>query len=166
MKKAKKITKIVIIGFIVMLLLIILLFFIPSKLLEDKVISSLGEYKKREYFTSGGFQDYTDYAKYYYTTVNITENIYFEKIEEDDFETINIHLDDFEMWIEAHKESDPSKEVVVNYDFNRDIIDVNDYIYIDSEEHTWNDGHTSLVNYNIYFFDTQTNILYYFHNNI
>ena len=41
-----------------------------------------------------------------------------------------------------------------------------DYIYVDSEEHTWDDGYTRLVRYNIYFFDTQTQVLYYFHNNI
>lgn len=164
--KTKKIIKIIIGSIVFAFLFLFILFIIPYSLLEDKVISSLGEYKKHEYFTSGGFQDYTDYAKYYYTSANITENRYFEKIEENDFETINIHLDDFEKWIEAHKRSDASNEVVVNYDFNREIIDINDYIYIDSEEHTWSDGHTSLVNYNIYFFDTETSILYYFHSNI
>ena len=44
--------------------------------------------------------------------------------------------------------------------------DTEDYFYIYSEEHTWSDGHTSLVRYNIYLFDTQTQVLYYFHHNI
>ena len=134
--------------------------------LEDKVVSSLGEYEKKEFFTSGGFQDYTDYAKYYFTSANATENQYLSKLQDSDFAIINTHLDNFERWIEAIKNSEPSSEVVVNYDFDREIIDTEDYFYIDSEEHTWNDGHTSLVKYNIYLFDSQTQVLYYFHNNI
>ena len=133
---------------------------------EDKVVVSLGKYENRVFFTEGVFQDFTDYAKYYYTAAEVAENKYLEKIQETDFDTINTHLDDFEGWIKAHKESDPSREIVVNYDFDRAIIDTEDYIYIDSEEHTWDDGYTRLVRYNIYFFDTQTQVLYYFHNNI
>ena len=133
---------------------------------EDKVIASLGEYEKKEFFTSGGFQDYTDYAKYYFNSANATENQYLNKIQDADFAIINTHLDDFEGWIETIRNSEPSNEVVVNYDFDREIIDTEDYFYIDSEEHTWDDGYTSLVKYNIYLFDTQTQVLYYFHNNI
>ena len=133
---------------------------------EDAVIASLGKYEKNEFFTSGGFQDYTDYAKYYFTSANIVENKYLNKIQETDFVIINTHLDDFERWIETIKNSESSSEVVVNYDFNRKIIDTEDYFYIDSEDHTWSDGHTSLVRYNIYLFDTQTQVLYFFHNNI
>ena len=133
---------------------------------EDKVIVSLGKYEKSEFFTSGGFQDYTDYAKYYFTSADVVESKYMNKVQETNFAIINTHLDDFEEWIETIKNSEPSSEVVVNYDFNRGIIDTEDYFYIDSEEHTWSDGHTSLVWYNIYLFDTQTQILYYFHNNI
>ncbi len=134
--------------------------------LEDPVIASLGKYENREFFTSGGFQDYTDYAKYYYTSAKVTQNEYLRKIRETDLEVINTHLDDFEGWIETIKRSEPTSEVVVNYDFDRGIIDAEDYFYVDSEERTWSDGHTSLVNYNVYLFDTQTKVLYYFHNNI
>lgn len=147
-------------------LLILVLSFVSCAAPEDIVIASLGEYEKHVFFTSGGFQDYTDYAKYYFTATITTGNKYLKKIQETDFSLINTHLDDFEGWIEAIKNSEPSNEVVVNYDFDRKIIDAEDYFYIESEEHTWDDGHTSLVNYNIYFFDTQTQVLYYFHNNI
>ena len=133
---------------------------------EDPVIASLGEYDKKEFFTSGGFQDYTDYAKYYYSSSKVTESKYFKKIQETNLEVINTHLDNFEGWIESIDWSNPLSEVVVNYDFDREIIDIEDYFYIDSEEHTWDDGYTSLVRYNIYLFDTQTQVLYYFHNNI
>ncbi len=133
---------------------------------KDNVIASLGEYEKKEFFTSGGFQDYTDYAKYYFNSANATENQYLNKIQDADFAIINTRLDDFEGWIETIKNSEPSSEVVVNYDFDREIIDTEDYFYIDSEAHRWSDGHASFVKYNIYLFDTQTQVLYYFHNNI
>ena len=133
---------------------------------EDKVLNSLGECRSCEFYTCGGFQDYTDYAKYYYDPVDFTDNEYFSIIEQSDIDALNEHLDNFESCIEAHSYNDASSEIVVNYDFDRSLIDSEDYLYIDSEKHTWDDGYTSLVNYDIYFFDTQTNTLYYFHNNI
>ena len=39
---------------------------------EDKVLKSLGEYKNNVYYTEGEFQDFTDYAKYYYDSADIT----------------------------------------------------------------------------------------------
>ena len=85
---------------VITLLLIILISTLSSCTApEDKVLNSLGEYKSKEFYTEGAFQDYTDYAKYYYDSVNFTDNEYFSKID-------------------------------------------------------------------VYFFDIQTNTLYYFHNNI
>ncbi len=133
---------------------------------EDKVLASLGKYEQKEYFTSGGFQDYTDYAKYRYSSAEVEENKYLKKINENDLDTINTYLDDFESWIRVVKEADASSEVVVNYDFERAIVDTEDYFYIDSEEVTWDDGTTSVTSFDIYFFDTKNQVLYYFHNNI
>ena len=152
---------------VITLLLIILISTLSSCIApEDKVLNSLGEYKSKEFYTEGAFQDYTDYAKYYYDHVNFSDNEYFCKIGQVDIDVLNEHLDDFESWIKTYRENDETREIVVNYDFDRSLIDCEDYLYIDSEKHTWNDGHTSLVNYDVYFFDTQTNTLYYFHNNI
>ncbi len=133
---------------------------------KDKVAASLGRYESRVFFTSGGFQDYTDYAQYSYSHAKIEGNKYLAKIREADLTRIHRLLDDFEGWIEVIGEGNASNEVVVNYDFDRSIIDTEDYIYVESEEHTWSDGQTSLVKYNMYFFDAQTQVLYYFHNNI
>ena len=132
----------------------------------DRALDSLGEYRSCEYYSEGVFQDFTDYAKYYYDSVDFTDNEYFSKIQQSNIDILNEHLDDFESWIETYRGGDATREIVVNYDFDRSIIDSEDYLYIDSEKHTWDDGYTSLVNYNVYFFDTQTNTLYYFHNNI
>jgi len=151
---------------IIFICIVLLLSVSSCSIIKDEVIASLGEYKKKEFFTSGGVQDYTDYAKYYFTAANIDGNKYFNKIRETDFTIINTHLDDFEGWIEFIEDSEPSNEVVVNYDFDRGIIDAEDYLYINSEEETWSDGETSFVKYNIYLFDMQTQIFYYFHNNI
>ena len=152
---------------VITLLLIILISTLSSCTApEDKVLNSLGKYKSREFYTEGAFQDYTDYAKYYYDSVDFTNNEYFSKIGQADIDVLNEHLDDFESWIETYREGDASREIVVNYDFDRSLIDSEDYLYIDSEKHTWDNGYTSLVNYDVYFFDTQTNTLYYFHNNI
>ncbi len=133
---------------------------------EDKVVVSLGKYENRVFFTEGVFQDFTDYAKYYYTAAEVAENKYLEKIQETDLAAINMHLDDFEGWIETIKNSTASSKLVENYDFDRGIIDSEDYFFINSQEHTWSDGYTSLVRYDVYLFDTQTQVLYYFHNNI
>ena len=86
--------------------------------------------------------------------MNFTDNEFFSKIGQADIDVLNEHLDDFESCIEAHGYTDASSEIVVNYDFDRSLIDSEDYLYIDSEKHTWDDGYTSLVNYDVYFFDT------------
>ena len=151
---------------IVVCTLLLAIIFTSCNTSENKVIASLGRYEKREYFSYGDFQDYTDYGKYYYTSARVLNNNYLKKIEDTDLEEINTCLDDFEKWIEIIEEEDSSSDVVVNYDFDRTSIDSEDYFYIDSEEHTWSDGRTSLTSYNIYLFDSQTSILYFFHNNI
>lgn len=135
--------------------------FIPA----DEVLGPLGKYNGHEFYTHGEFQDYTEYAKYYYDSVDFTDNKIFSKIQQTDLDNLNEHLDDFESCIASYRENDKMCEIVVNYDFDRSLIDCEDCLYIDSEKHTDNDC-TVFVYYHIYFFDTQTNILYYFHNNI
>ncbi|MBR7133608.1 MAG: hypothetical protein IKD04_08780 [Clostridia bacterium] len=134
------------------------------------VLKSLGKYKDSVFYTQGEFQDYTVYAKYHYDSVDFAENKYFTQISESDLNEINEHLDDFESWIETFQEDDASCEIVVNYYFDRTVIDNEDYFYIESKKSTttWDDGTktSSLVYYDIYFFDTQTQTLYYFHNDI
>lgn len=133
---------------------------------KDKVLASLGKYEQKEYFTSGGFQDYTDYAKYRYSSAKLEGNKYLKKINESALDTINTYLDDFENRISSDKEADAASEIVVNYDFDRAIIDTEDYFYIDSEEAELNDGTALVTSFDIYFFDIKSRVLYYFHSNI
>lgn len=148
------------------LITLLLLGFSSCALAEDEVRKSLGECIRYEFCSEGGFQDYTDYGKYFYQEVDFSENEYFHIIQPDDLAVINRLLDNFEGWIKMYRQEDPAKEIVVHYDFNRSVIDCGDYAHIVFEEHTWPSGDTGIANYDIYFFDVQTNTLYYFHNNI
>ena len=124
----------------------------------DEVLQSLGEYKSKQYFTSGGFQDYTDYAKYTYEDVDFRNNIYFSKISTESRENLITHIKDFEKWVERLEEDN---EVALAYDFDSSVISDNDYLYIYDDP-----DYPELGNYDIYFFDNDTMTLYYFRNNI
>lgn len=154
------------ISFVLMIsfLIVVLLSCIVPK---DKVLHSLGEYTHYDFYSQGAFQDYTDYAKYYFDSVDLTDNKYFTQIQADDMDDLHEHLDDFENLIAHYRENEPTCEIVVHYDFDRSWIDSEDYLYIDSEWFDpWEGGNRGLASYDIYFFDIQTQTLYYFHNNI
>lgn len=151
----------------VLVILVILVLSLSScQILGNPVISSLGTYSHREFYSEGAFQDFTDYGKYYFISANAAQSMYFKQLQASDLPVIHEHLNDFENWIEVFRSTDASRKIVQNYDFDRQIIDTEDYIYLVSETHTWGDGHTSLISYDLYFFDSQTLVLYYFHNNI
>ena len=130
---------------------------------EDPILKSLGDYDSSQCYEEG-WRDYTDYHKYYYTNAQIWKNSYLQQIREEDFEELNNLLDDFDSIIELHRSIDPTKEIVIHYDFNRALIDQNDYFYTEVKQHSF-EGSTIYDTYTIYFFDSQTNVLYYFHNN-
>ena len=138
---------------------------------EAAPIRSLGSYVDSESYIYGEFQDYTIYEKYYFSSYekfleHLSENPYFSRVHPSDLDYINEHLDDFEGWVDFARMNDPSHELVLNYDFDRSILDTEDYFYIESESSTWSIGHTSLVKYDVYIFDVQSLVLYLLHNNI
>ncbi|MBQ4511335.1 MAG: hypothetical protein II984_11470 [Clostridia bacterium] len=133
---------------------------------EDPALSSLGEYSSKEFYSHGGFQDYTDYGKYYFESVDFTDNEYFKHWDMSTLLSFMECLDDFEKMIDIIKENNENDNLVNNYDFDSSIVDDEDYFYIESKTHTWEDGSTSLTKYDVYFYDIQSNVLYYFHNNI
>ena len=128
---------------------------------SDEVVASLGKYKSKEVYSSGTVQDFTDYAKYCFDSVDFSDNSYFQIITESSRENLEAHIDDFEKWVQAVSDTDADNEVVVNYDFDRSVISDSDYIYIYDDP-----DYPEFGNYNVYYFDVETNILYYFHNNI
>lgn len=133
-------------------------------------IRSLGSYTDSVSYVYGEFQDYTIYEKYYFRSPfapdTLSDNAYFSPIQESDWGYINEHLDNFENWVATHARTDPSHTFVQNYDFDRRLIDPEDYFYIESKTMTGTDGRTILVDYDIYIFDTQSLVLYVLHSNI
>lgn len=128
---------------------------------QDKVLETLGQYDSEKIWTHGSFQDYTDYGIYSYSSVNLNDNEYFNPVTDSDSEKIKGYIDDFEGWIDFFKENDPNDELVLNYNFDRSIIDTSDYFYIFEK-----DSDIEYACYDLWIFDTQTNTLYYLHNNI
>ena len=147
---------------LVFLMLPWLLFSLSGCVPSDPVIDSLPAYESKVMYTSGGFQDYTDYGKYTFGQLEdavLGENPYLKKVTAEDLTILQAYLDDFEDWIETY---DPQEEIALHYDFDWTVIDETDYFYIDDDK----ESKIEFASYNIYFFDTATNILYFFHNNI
>ena len=128
---------------------------------ESQVLDTLGAFGSKEFYTSGGFQDYTDFAIYTYAAVDLEDNPYFSPMTERNLEIVSAFLDNFKGWIDTIGRSDPANEVVVNYTFDSSIIDAEDWFYLYEGE-----NYPKYGCYDLWIFDSQTNVLYYFHNNI
>ena len=130
--------------------------FAPS----DPILASLPDYESKEYYSNGGFQDFTNYGKYTYRIYEtvLMENPYFQKVTEENTPKIHVYLDNFENWVEI--DSEFPKDA---YDFGRSQVQTGDYYYIlnryeEPEKEFWH--------YDVYYFDLSEGILYYFHSNI
>lgn len=127
---------------------------------KDPVLESLPGYETKEYVSSGGFQDYTDYAKYTYriSESELAENGYLCPVTQDDIPTILAYLEDFEGWVEISP--DFPKE---SYDFDKSAIGEGDYWFL---QNRYEEPEKAFWNYNLYYFDVDASTLYYFHSNI
>lgn len=128
---------------------------------KDPIIESLSNYERKEFYTSGGFQDFTDYAKYVYlsTAMQAFENSeYFRAMTAEDVEEVLLYIENFEMWVEII-----GGDLQENYDFDKSAVIEGDFLYIETNEGSMSG---KFDNYSIYYFQTGTQILYYFHNNI
>ena len=128
---------------------------------EDKVLASLGKYESEQFWTSGEFQDYTDFGVYTYDSVDIEKSKCFTKASESNIKILCAYVDDFERWISASSDQDSPDSLARNYTFDRSIMDTEDYFYKYEK-----DSHSKFECYDVWFFDSQTKTLYYFHNNI
>ena len=126
---------------------------------EDPVLDSLPDYIGKEYYTCGGFQDYTDYAKYTYqiTEAEFAGNPYFQQVTKDSIPKILSYLEDFEGWVSC--EDFPAGA----YDFDKTLVKEGDYFCIVNK---YPEPDREFANYNVYYFSLETQTLYYFHNNI
>ncbi|MBQ7837415.1 MAG: hypothetical protein IJ395_02225 [Clostridia bacterium] len=133
---------------------------------QKSVISSLPDYESREFYTSGGFQDYTDYAKYFYDSItaqDLESSEHFTVTTDEDVEEILLHIDDFERAVAVTAE-----ELKENYDFDRSIVTEGDYFCIETKfgEPIGQGFYEKFHNYSVYYFDIDAQIMYYFHHNI
>lgn len=140
---------------------------------SDPVIESLPTYKSKSFYTSGGFQDSTDYAKYTYEPIRMEElkfSDYFRQVTADDVKEILLYLDNFEDWVETI-----GGELKGNYDFDKSFVSEDDFFYIKTKAgepvaqaaYRKFDHYTVYYfDYTVYYFDVDASILYYFHNNI
>lgn len=123
----------------------------------DSVGIPKGYIEKEEYYDKDGFQDYTDYAKYIYSSKDIIVNDdkYFE-IKEEDISNIKGYFQNFSELMEANKRLDEK------------IINEGDYARIETKEgeKIGDSKYQKYDNYSIYFFDMETLTLYYIHYNI
>ena len=132
---------------------------------DNPIIASLPRYESSDCYYGEGFQDYTDYCKYYFSKDSVVENLeenkYFEIVNDNDIEEIKSYFENFKGWVEYEEFKD-------NYDFKYECIDTSDYFYIENKDtcEKYKDYPDKYSAYNVYFFDVQTKILYYIHSNI
>ena len=148
-----------------LLLAMTLLLGLCGCIFQDPVLASLPDYKSREFYTSGGFQDYTDYAKYTYdcvTSKTFESSKYFAVTTAEDMQEILSHIGNFEEWVEI-----VGRELKKNYDFDKTIVTEGDFFYIQTKagKPIGQGTYGKFDNYTVYYFDVEAQILYYFHNN-
>lgn len=117
---------------------------------------SLPKYLDKAEYCDGGFGDFTEYSEYYYAKDKIAEfqnNGYFKLVEDKDIEHITRYFKHFENNIESFKYKD-------KYNFHTSQIKENDYFYIK------NKSDTEFTNYDVYYVDTNKNVMYFIHFNI
>ena len=144
-----------------------LLFFLSSLFLlfeaiipKDVILESLPKYSEKEYYSSGGFQDTTDYAKYTYhiSEEDLQNNKYLLPVESTDVPQIIAYIEDFEEWVSVSHDF-PSE----SYDFDKAIVSTGDYFYVSNR---YQEAEKAFWNYDLYYFDLESLTLYYFHSNI
>lgn len=132
------------------------------------VIISLGKAMSVQRYSCAGFGDSTDFGIYTFPGASPGESEYFKPVTAESKNELLGYIDNFENWVNVTREGDADNALVVNYHFSRADIDESDYLYIsDRNGEAIGEGvYSKYDSYNVYFFDSQTTTLYYFHNNI
>lgn len=132
------------------------------------VIASLGRAMSVQRYSVSGFGDSTDYGIYTFPGASPGESEYFKPVTAENKTELLGYIDEFEQVIDSLHDGDEGADLVNNYRFSRDDIDESDYLYIsDRDGEAIGEGvYSKYDSYNVYFFDSQTATLYYFHNNI
>ena len=120
-------------------------------------MTGMPKYESKEEYFGEGFQDYTDYCKYYYSESKIKEfetHSKFKKVSVSDIEEIRSYFENFEEWVkfENYREK---------YDFDDSVIKEGDYYYIFEKA-----GYPKYGYYDVYYVDMDQRILYFIHSDI
>ena len=134
---------------------------------KDPVIASLGRAMSVQRYSVSGFGDSTDYGIYTFPGAKLEDSEYFKPVTAESKNELLGYIDNFENWVNVTREDD-NNTLFENYHFSRADIDESDYLYIsDRDGEAIGEGvYSKYDSYNVYFFDSQTTTLYYFHNNI
>ena len=126
----------------------------PTK--SDLLLSAMGEFTTEEHYRYGWWQDGGTYSKYTYKSADLN-NEYLSPIENSDIGDIKLNISEFEFWVSSSKDSEKEddKSLYENYDFDMSIIDTNDYWFIEYDGEDTRD-------FDLFIFDTETNVLYRF----
>ncbi len=147
-------------GILVLGCVLMYVFLIQPMIPKDPVLEALPQYETREFYTSGGFQDFTDYAKYTFgeKPLALEEHPCLRPVTRGDIPEIQAYLDNFEEDVEACQDF-PQE----SYDFDRDWLTEGDYFYLYSR---YEEPEKKFWNFNVYYFRRENQTLYYFHSNI
>lgn len=128
------------------------------------------EFVLKEYFDSeehwdeNGFQDYTDYCKYFY---NENADVWFKnhsdykEVKDENKKNIVSYFDNFKLWMETENRME-------EYSFDTAMISEGDFFYLKTKEgeKIGNGVYKKFDNYSLYFYDVDSHTLVYIHNNI
>ncbi|MCL2677741.1 MAG: hypothetical protein FWE85_01650, partial [Clostridiales bacterium] len=110
-----------------------------------------------ECYYGKGFQDYTDYCKYYYDEETVKEfaaHPKFEIVQDSDLENILSYFENFAEWVRQ-------TDYYGKYDFDPlSQVKTGDYFYIFAK-----DGQDKFAYYDVYYVDMTTDTLYFIHSN-
>lgn len=153
---------------LIIIIVISLLFAVRSsdEFYTDTVIDSVGVAITEDYYQYGWWQDYTIYAKYTFENPEYENNEYLKQMSEEDIEKFKYYLTCYGEWLDVIDDDLKDRELIRNYDFDKSIISTNDYCYINDYTLTDPEFEMKPDSYNLYFYDYETKVLYYFHTNI
>lgn len=115
-----------------------------------------GFVRKEEHFDPDGFQDYTNYCKYWYSDAEgIEQDGRWHEVSGEEIEEIRGYFENFRGWMELAGRLD-------EYDFDPACVGAGDYVRIEIGSAHW----TEYDDYTLFFFDAETGVLYYIHSNI
>lgn len=139
---------------------VMLIFIFSACNYESGVMKTLPKYSGCEKYSYGA-RDFVDYHKYYYVNNNdisesIKSNDNFQKVTNENTDSIKNCIEYFSGSI-----NNSTDDMRNNYDFLENQINVDDYFCFISK-----DKSNPLNNFNLYYFDKETQILYYFHSDV